>query len=62
MIYLTKVGNSIYANSLLCYNRVNIKHANMWNVDNNKLNNHLNNKKHQYPGVSGAFEEANIKY
>ncbi|NYI50915.1 hypothetical protein F5613_003082 [Macellibacteroides fermentans] len=34
----------------------------MWNVDNNKLNNHLNNKKHQYPGVSGAFEEANIKY
>ena len=34
----------------------------MWNVDNSKLNNHLNNKKHQYPGVSGAFEEANIKY
>lgn len=34
----------------------------MYNVDNSKLNNHLNNKKHQYPGVSGALEEANIKY
>lgn len=62
MIYLTKVGNSIYANSLLCYNRVNIKHSNMRNVDKGKLQNRLNNKKHQYPGVSGAFEEANIKY
>lgn len=34
----------------------------MRNVDKGKLQNRLNNKKHQYPGVSGAFEEANIKY